>query len=83
MRELTASEIDQVSGGANWTEVGVGVGAIALGVAIVGTAGLATIPVGLVGAATFGEIGIGLTGLTLSFCGGGLMGHGSRLMQDV
>ena len=85
MRELTTTEIDQVSGGGNpnWTEIGVGIGAIALGVAIVGTAGLATVPIGLVGAFTMGEIGIGITGLTLSFCGGGLMGHGSRLMQDV
>jgi len=75
MRELTVNEIDKVSGGLDADGVSVGLGALALGVAIVATAGLATVPVSIVlGAATIGELGIAGAGLALSGAGGFMIG---------
>lgn len=59
MRELSTQDLELVSGAVNWGQVGVGVGSVALGVAIAAT------PVGWVGAAGatlfsfFGGIAIG------------------------
>lgn len=59
MRELNVSELEVVSGGADWTQVGVGVGSVAVAIAIVSN------PVGLVGLAAatafayFGGVVIG------------------------
>lgn len=45
MRELTISEMDLISGGINYEQVGVGLGSVALGITIAAT------PVGWVGIA--------------------------------
>ena len=51
MKELNTSEIEMVSGGFDgWEQLGVGIAMIGLGIAIVGTAGLATVPIALAGA---------------------------------
>lgn len=78
MRELTDLEVEQVSGGGvevNWALFAGGLAMIGLGVAIAGTAGLATVPVGIIlGAGTFGEIGVGVVSLGFAGAGGFVSG---------
>ncbi len=59
MRELTISEMEIINGGADWDEVGVGLAAASLGIALVATpvsAGVAVVAAGLV---VFGGFAIG------------------------
>jgi len=73
MRELTAIEIDEVSGGASIGTVALGVGVCALAIGIVVAAG----PALAAGAAMQGIMTItGATGVTLSGVGGVLVGTG-------
>ena len=77
MRELTDLEVEQVSGGVemNWALFAGGLAMIGLGVAIAGTAGLATVPVGIIlGAGTFGEIGVGVVSVGFAGAGGFVSG---------
>jgi hypothetical protein len=79
MRSLSASEIESVSGGdlSTGEQIGLGLAAIGLGVAIVGTGGLAGLPVAtIIGAGTAGEILTGLVGAGLAGAGGILTGLG-------
>lgn len=70
MKQLTELELNQVAGGNyEWEQIGVGIAMVGLGIALVSTAGLATIPVALAGAATMGEIGIGAAGIGLAGMG--------------
>ncbi|RPD84226.1 hypothetical protein EGK75_11260 [Neisseria weixii] len=54
MKELNMHELDVVSGGARWDQVGAGLGAVALGVAIAATP---VGPIGLGAAAAFSYFG--------------------------
>lgn len=76
MQELNEIEIVSVSGGVDWEQIGIGVAIIGVGVAVVATAGLATVPLSLVGAATFGEILVGGSALAFAGAGGFAAGTG-------
>lgn len=75
--ELTQNEMMCVDGGINWGAIGVGLAAVGLAVAIVGTAGLAAVPVSvIVGAGTAGEIITAGAAVAGSAAGGAAIGYG-------
>lgn len=81
MRDLTENEIQEVSGGyfvpsfsVNYSQLAVGLGMVGLGVAIVTSAGLATVPAAAFGAAFAGEMVVAGSGLALAGGGGLVMG---------
>ena len=78
MRELKLTEMDEVSGGLEMAEgVMMGVALFGLGLAIVGTGGLAGLAVGVIwGAGTAGEIGVAAAGVALAGAGGAAAGAG-------
>jgi hypothetical protein len=55
MRELTTNEIDQVSGGSDLALIIGGIGVIGVGIALISTAGLASVPVSLFRSCDFGR----------------------------
>lgn len=78
MRTLTERDVYSVSGGLkiSWAEISAGVAIFALGIAVVGTAGLALVPIGLAGAATAGELATAGAGLVAAAGGGAAIGDG-------
>jgi len=93
MRELNSNEIQDISGGGvdvgniDMASIGLGVSILALGILVVASAGLATVPISALGAVTVGESIIVGTGITTSVTGGGLIGMGlgsgaGRLLQN-
>ena len=80
MKELSSEELQCVAGGdINWGQAGAAAGIIALGVAVVATGGIASIPLGLAGAATAGEVTLAGFGIVTSLIGG--WGIGDALDQ--
>ena len=76
MREITHMEMDAIAGGVEWATVAAGVGIVAAAVAIVGTAGLATVPLAVFGAATAGELVVAGATVTAAAAGGVAIGDG-------
>jgi hypothetical protein len=78
MYELTAEQIDEVSGAINWTEVAVGASLISLGIAFtVVSGGTGAVAIGvIVGAGTSAEIAAAAAAIGLSALGGYAMGEG-------
>jgi hypothetical protein len=78
MYELTAAQIDEVSGGVDWTEVAVGATLISLGIAFtVVSGGTGAVAIGvIVGAGTSTEIAAAAAAVGLSALGGYAMGDG-------
>ncbi|MCP9480138.1 hypothetical protein NNA33_19795 [Marisediminitalea aggregata] len=71
MKELSPEELQCVAGGEiNWGQAAAAAGIIALGVAVVATGGIASIPISLAGAATAGELTIAGFGIAASAFGG-------------
>ena len=71
MKELSKEDLNTVSGGdIDWGQAAAAAGIVALGVAVVATGGLASVPIGLFGAATAGEIAVAGFGLAASALGG-------------
>lgn len=78
MRSLSMEEVAMVSGGdgINWSQIGAGVGIIALGVALAASGGLAAIPISVfLGAATAGELAIGAVAVGAAAVGGVSIGN--------
>jgi hypothetical protein len=73
---MTPIETHAIAGGVQWATVAAGVGIVAAAVAIVGTAGLATIPLAVFGAATAGEIVVAGASVTAAAAGGVAIGDG-------
>lgn len=79
MRTLNGTEVSEVSGGViNVPEIGVGIAAFGLGLALtVATGGIGPIAIGIIwGAGTAGEIGVAAAAVGLAAAGGGLAGAG-------
>lgn len=76
MRELTLLEIENVSGAVDWQTVAAGATILAVGVAIVATAGLASVPIAIAGAATVGELAVAGAGIAAAAGGGAAIGSG-------
>ncbi|MDO6477204.1 hypothetical protein Q4520_17420 [Alteromonas sp. 1_MG-2023] len=71
MREIDSEEILNISGGdVDWGQAAAAAGIIALGITVVATGGIATVPIGLMGAATAGELTLAGFGLVASAFGG-------------
>ena len=76
MRELTTNEIDQVSGGSDLALIIGGIGVIGVGIALISTAGLASVPVAYFGAATLREGIVAASAMAIGSTGGGIVGTG-------
>ncbi len=77
MNQLTMTELDEVSAGLTWQQIGVGVAIVSLAISIAATGGLAAIPVGtILGAGLASEIGLAGFAVGLAGAGGAVAGSG-------
>lgn len=82
MRELTCKEVELVSGGLKFdtSTFEAGLATVGLGLAIVGTGGIAG---AVIGTAELADLAIvGGAGLTLSGAGGMMIGSSIKLLED-